>query len=111
MGSPVQMTNDGYVAVQGVPGHTFAPNRIRIALSYSAICGFLLLQRRREEFLMGKIHLEPVGYSIQDPRMWELAIQARIGCGCKLVDWEHEDLGIKVIRLEDLECNGFDRFR
>jgi hypothetical protein len=43
--------------------------------------------------------------------MRELAIQARFGCGCKLVDWEHEDLGIKVIRLEDSECNSFDRFR
>ena len=111
MASPVQMTGEGHVAVQGIPGHTFAPNRIRIALSYSAICGFLVLQRRREEFLMGKICLDPVGSLVQDPRMRELAIQARVGCGCKLIDWEHEDLGIKVIRLEDSECNSFDRFR
>lgn len=110
MESPVQMTGEGHVAGQGGPGNTFAPNRIRIALSYSAICGFLLLQRRKEEFLMGKISLDPVGSLVQDPNMRELAIQARVGCGCKLVDWEGEDLGIKVIRLEDSEGNSFDRF-
>jgi hypothetical protein len=99
---PVQITEEGvYIAIQGVPLNSFAPNRIRIALSYSAICGFFVLQRRREEFNEGKTPLDPVSSIIQDPMMKELAIQAKIGCGCKLVDWEHEDLGIKVIRLED----------
>jgi F-box domain len=111
IGTPVQMTEDGYVDVQGVPGNSFAPNRIRIALSYSAICGFLVLQRRKEEFNAGKICFDPVRAAVQDPIMKELGIQATIGCGCKLIDWEHEDLGIKVIRLEDSESNGYNRFR
>jgi len=111
MGTPVQMTEQGYIAVQGVPGTSFAPNRIRVALSYSAICGFLLLQRRKERFKRGEIELDPVQRAIQDPKIKEAIIQARVGCGCRLVDWEHEDLGIKVIRLDESELNNFDRFR
>ena len=110
-GHPVLVTNEGFIAVPGLPGSTFAPNRIRIALSYSAICGFLLVQRRMEAFQRREICLDPYFALIGDPRMKDLAIRARIGCGCKLVDWEHEDLGIKVIRLDDSESNNFDRFR
>jgi hypothetical protein len=109
MASPVQMTNDGHTTAQGPPGNTFAPNRIRIILSYSAICLFLVLQRRKEEFLSGKICLDPMQSLIQDPKMRELITQTTAGCGCKLVDWNREDLGIRVIRLEDLECNSFDK--
>lgn len=111
MGTPVQMTEQGYIAVQGVPGTSFAPNRIRVALSYTAICGFLLLQRRKARFERGEIELDPVERAIQDPKIKEAIIQAKVGCGCKLVDWEHEDLGIKVIRLDESELNNFDRFR
>src|SRR5277367_894273 len=111
MGTPVQMTEQGYIAVHGVPGTSFAPNRIRVALSYSAICGFLVLQRRKERFERGEIGFDPVEMAIQDPKIKEAIIQSRVGCGCKLVDWEHEDLGIKVIRLDDSELNSFDRFR
>jgi hypothetical protein len=80
-------------------------------LSYSAICGFLVLQRGKEEFNAEKICFDPVGAAVQDAIMRELGFQATIGCACKLIDWEHEDLGIKVIRLEDSESNGYDRFR
>lgn len=110
-GQPVQITNEGYIAVAGQPGNSLEPNRIRIALSYSAICGFLLVQRRMEAFQRGEICLDPFVEIIRDPRMKEMAIRARIGCGCKLVDWEHEDLGIKVIQLDDSERNNYDRFR
>jgi hypothetical protein len=111
MGAPVHMTQQGYIAVQGVPGSSFAPNMVRIALSYSALCGFSLLQRRREMFAQGKIALDSVASRVLDPEMRRLAVQAKIGCGCKLVDWEHENVGIKVIRLDDSEISRFDRFR
>ena len=67
MGTSVQMREDGYVAVQGVLGNSFAPNRIRIALSYSAVCAILVLQRRKEEFNAGKICFDPLGAAFQDP--------------------------------------------
>jgi hypothetical protein len=111
MGTPVQMTNQGYIAVHGAPRNSFSPNEIRIALSYSAICAFLLVQKRRERFHQGGMWQDAVASMVMDPKMRQLALQARIGCGCKLVDWEHEDVGIKVIRLEDSESNKFDRFR
>ena len=110
-GQPVQVTNEGHVAVPGLPGTSFLPNRIRIALSYSAICGFLLLQKRMEAFQTGDMGLESLNWIIKDPRGSEPAIRAKLGCGCKLADWEHEDLGIKVIQLDDSESNNYDRFR
>lgn len=103
-GQPIQMNNDGSVT-------SFSPNRIRIALSYSAICGFLLVHRRKQRAHYRRVFLDPVSSVVQDPKMRELAVQSIIGCGCKLVDWEHEDLGIKIIRLDDSECNSYDRFR
>ena len=114
MGTPVQMTQAGYVAVAGVPAESFMPNRIRIALSYSAICGFLLVQKRKEAFEMGVskgMTHDPVSLAVRDPEMRALAFNMKVGCGCRLVDWEHEDLGVKVIRLEDAEIDKFDRFR
>lgn len=110
-GQPVQVTNEGHVAVPGLPGTSFLPNRIRIALSYSAICGFLLVQKRMEAFHTGDSGLDSFGSIIKDPRRRELAIRAKLGCGCKLADWEYEDLGIKVIQLDDSESNNYDRFR
>jgi hypothetical protein len=109
-GQPVQVTSAGHVAVPGLPGTSFAPNRMRIALSYSAICGFLLLEKRMEA-LQQEVGLETLGSNIRDPRRQGPAIRANIGCGCKLADWEHEDLGIKVIQLDDSESNNYDRFR
>ena len=111
MDTPIQTTEQGSITVRGIPGTSFTPNRIRVALSYSAICGFLVLQRRKERFERGDIGFDPVEMAIQDPKIKEAIVQARVGCGCKLVDWEHEDLGIKVIRLDDSELNNFDRFR
>jgi hypothetical protein len=111
MGTHVAMDELGYIAVPGVARNTFAPNRIRVALSYSAICGFLVLQRRRDQYRRGPKAFDPVFAAVQDPAMRALAMQAKVGCGCRLIDWEHEDLGINVIRLEEGECNRFDRFR
>ena len=111
MGTPVTMDELGYIAVPGLYRNSFAPNRIRVALSYSAICGFLVLQRRRDEYSVGIKSFDPVFDAVRDPSMRALAMQARVGCGCRLVDWEHDDLGIKVIRLEEAECNRYERFR
>jgi len=111
MGTPVAMDEFGFIAVPGLPRNMFTPNRIRVALSYSAICGFLVLQRRREQYRWGTRAFDPVFAAVQDPAMRALAMQAKVGCGCRLMDWEHEDLGINVIRLEEAECNRFERFR
>ena len=111
MGQAVQMTENGHIAVPGVPGTSFAPNRCRVALSYSAICGFLVVQRRIEWHKRGVGEWDPVAAAVQDPRMREAGLRARIGCGCKLINWEHEDLGIRMIRLDESETNTFDRFR
>lgn len=109
MGAPVQMTEAGFIAVQGVVRDSFAPNRIRVALSYSAICGFLVLQRRREQ--EGSALRDKLFSTVGDPMMRELAISSVVGCGCKLMDWEGENLGIKVIRLHEAEGSSFERFR
>ena len=52
---------------------------------------------------------DPAELAVQDPRLRKVAVGARIECGCRLVNWEREDLGNKIVRLGELETNTYER--
>jgi hypothetical protein len=59
-----------------------------------------VVQRRKE-----RLHAFGGGKICRRARDEGVGITVRVRCGCKLVDWERENLGIKfsVFRLEDAE--------
>jgi len=42
-------------------------------------------------------------------RMRKVAVGARIACGCRLVNWERQDLGNKIVRVCESETNTYER--
>jgi hypothetical protein len=66
------------------------------------------MDKVKREHAAFRSQVDPVMAAVEDPEMSDLAIRATIGCGCTLVDFEHEDPGIMVIPLEKSSTETFD---